>query len=119
LHDPHGHGIEFAWLLSVGHGEMATIHAEGQGMLVDPSSTVQGGIVMLVLSRKIGERICIGQDVVVTVVAIRGGRIQLGIQAPDQVTILREEIAFDRPLVCAGHKEDQADVYESAYESAW
>jgi len=50
---------------------------------------------MLVLCRKLGEQIVIGQDVVVTVVGICGDRVRLGISAPASVPIHRREI-FDR-----------------------
>jgi carbon storage regulator len=48
---------------------------------------------MLVLSRKIGERILLGNGVVVTVLNVTGGRVRLGIEAPQAVRILREELA--------------------------
>ena len=47
---------------------------------------------MLILSRKRGERIVIGPDIELIVVAIRGERVQLGFHAPKKVTIHREEI---------------------------
>jgi len=47
---------------------------------------------MLVLSRKLGERIVIGENIVVTVVGMSGDRIRLGISAPAGVPIHREEI---------------------------
>ena len=47
---------------------------------------------MLVLSRRVGESITIGDNVVVTVVAINGNQIRLGIAAPREVRVLREEI---------------------------
>jgi len=47
---------------------------------------------MLVLSRKEGERICIGENIVITVVAIRGDRVRLGFEGPREVPIHREEI---------------------------
>ncbi|RUL87471.1 carbon storage regulator CsrA [Tautonia sociabilis] len=47
---------------------------------------------MLVLSRKIGERIRIGDDVVLTVVRIHGDKVRLGIDAPTEVAIHREEV---------------------------
>lgn len=47
---------------------------------------------MLVLSRKIGEVIEIGEGVAVTVVAIQGNRVRLGIVAPEGVRIIRQEI---------------------------
>jgi carbon storage regulator len=50
------------------------------------------GIIMLVLSRKIGERVCVGKAVVVTVVAVQNGRVRLAFDAPDNVAIDREEV---------------------------
>jgi carbon storage regulator len=52
---------------------------------------------MLVLSRKKEERILIGKDIVITVVKVTGGKVSLGIDAPGDVTILREEIAGKYP----------------------
>ena len=47
---------------------------------------------MLVLSRRDGERILIGDDVVVTVVEIHGDKVKIGIDAPSNVAVDREEI---------------------------
>jgi carbon storage regulator len=48
---------------------------------------------MLVLSRRIGETLFIGDDIRLTVLGITGGQVRLGIKAPDNVPVLREEIA--------------------------
>jgi carbon storage regulator len=48
---------------------------------------------MLVLSRKVGEAIVIGEAIRITVVALAGNRIRLGIEAPAAVSILRGELA--------------------------
>jgi carbon storage regulator len=48
---------------------------------------------MLVLSRRVGERILIGENITVTVVRIQPGSVRIGIDAPDDVEIMREEIA--------------------------
>jgi carbon storage regulator len=48
---------------------------------------------MLVLSRKPGEKVVIGNGITVTVVAVLGNRIKLGIEAPDDVRVLRGELA--------------------------
>ena len=50
---------------------------------------------MLVLSRKEGEKIHIGNDIVVTVTSLKGGRVKLGIEAPHNVTVLRGELKSD------------------------
>ena len=47
---------------------------------------------MLVLGRKVNEAVIIGDNVVVTLLAIEGDRVKLGIQAPPQVSILRHEL---------------------------
>jgi carbon storage regulator len=47
---------------------------------------------MLVLTRKVGERIVIGGAVSVTVVAVVGGKVRLGVTAPNEVPVDREEI---------------------------
>lgn len=48
---------------------------------------------MLVLSRKVGERIVLPDSgVVLTVLGIRGGQIRLGISAPPEVAVYREEL---------------------------
>ncbi|MHB1313894.1 MAG: carbon storage regulator CsrA [Christensenellales bacterium] len=47
---------------------------------------------MLVLTRKAGEAISIGQGVTVEVIAIEGDRIRLGIQAPKETRIFRKEL---------------------------
>jgi carbon storage regulator len=52
---------------------------------------------MLVLSRKVGEEIVIGEDIRVRIVAIQGNQIRLGFEAPRDVPIRREELlAGDR-----------------------
>jgi carbon storage regulator len=47
---------------------------------------------MLVLSRKLNERILIGKDVWVTVMDIRGDKVRLGFDAPREVPVHREEV---------------------------
>ncbi len=47
---------------------------------------------MLVLTRKVGEKILIGSDIIVTLVEIKNGQVQLGIEAPKETHILREEV---------------------------
>ena len=47
---------------------------------------------MLILQRKEGESLLIGEDVEITVMAVEAGRVRLAIQAPRSVTILRSEL---------------------------
>jgi carbon storage regulator len=48
---------------------------------------------MLILTRHPSESILIGPDVIVTVLAIRGAQVRLGISAPKEVAVHREEVA--------------------------
>lgn len=48
---------------------------------------------MLVLTRKPGEKLAIGDGITVTLVELRGGRVRLGIEAPAHVRVLRAELA--------------------------
>lgn len=48
---------------------------------------------MLVLSRQVGEKIIIGGNITLTVVAVHGDKVRLGIEAPKNISVHREEIA--------------------------
>lgn len=50
---------------------------------------------MLILSRRTGETICIGDDIEVTVLEVRGNQVRFGINAPKEVAVHREEV-FER-----------------------
>lgn len=47
---------------------------------------------MLVLTRKVGQTVTIGHDIKITIMELRGGQVKLGVEAPRDVTIHREEI---------------------------
>jgi len=47
---------------------------------------------MLILTRKLGERINIGDDIIVTLVEVKGSQVKLGIDAPKSISIHRHEI---------------------------
>jgi carbon storage regulator len=47
---------------------------------------------MLVLSRRCGQRIVVGGNVVVTVVSTRGSRVRIGIEAPLEIGVARQEV---------------------------
>jgi carbon storage regulator len=48
---------------------------------------------MLVLSRKVGERVLIGDRVAITIVRINGNAVRLGIDAPPEMVVVREELS--------------------------
>jgi carbon storage regulator CsrA len=56
----------------------------------------QGGRTMLVLSRNIGEEIVIAGNIRVCVVAVEGGRVRLGVEAPRSVSVDRKEVHLQR-----------------------
>ena len=53
------------------------------------------GTTMLILTRRVGETVMIGEEVSVTVLGVKGNQVRVGINAPKNVAVHREEI-FDR-----------------------
>lgn len=87
---------------------------------------------MLVLSRKIGEVICIGDEIEVVVLSVKGGRVKLGFAGPRDVTIRRGELpgasefshdavaaaVMAKPVVGSGSPSDATAVPLRAYRTA-
>ncbi len=48
---------------------------------------------MLVLTRKVGESFVIGDDITITVVRVVGGGVRIGIEAPDDCLVMRQELS--------------------------
>jgi len=57
---------------------------------------------MLIITRKVGESIRIGNDIKVIVTSLQGGAVKLGIEAPHNIQILRNELTIESK----GDKED-------------
>ena len=53
---------------------------------------------MLVLSRKVGERILIGDNIAITVVRVAQGTVRIGVEAPDNLNVVREEVVIPNPV---------------------
>ena len=62
---------------------------------------------MLILTRRIGEKLTIGDDTEIAILDIKGSQVRVGITAPQDVLILREELL-------ANDNEEGADVLECA-----
>jgi len=69
---------------------------------------------MLVLSRKIGEKIKIGDNITISIEGIRGDKIRLGFEAPEDVIILRGELLQRIKEAVAGEHPATADDYRRA-----
>lgn len=73
---------------------------------------------MLVLSRKVGEEIRIGQDITVRVRRVHGNRVAIGIEAPDGVRILRGELRqFADPFGHPGPETPEAEGPRTSTQS--
>ena len=66
---------------------------------------------MLILSRKIDEKIKIGNDITITLIDVHGDQVKIGVEAPKDVKVFRQEV-FDaiqsenKAAVVAGQKEE-------------
>jgi carbon storage regulator len=71
---------------------------------------------MLVLSRRVGEEIVIGDNIRVTVVAIRGNQVRLGFTAPPDVSIQRDELRAlgNRRPKTAARERAEPDLFVAA-----
>jgi carbon storage regulator len=64
---------------------------------------------MLILTRRVGESVMIGEEVAVTVLGVKGNQVRIGINAPKDVTVHREEI-FKRIHDDRGAPSNDANV---------
>ena len=63
---------------------------------------------MLILTRRTGEAIMVGEEVTITVLGVKGGQVRIGIDAPGEIAVHREEI-FERIKAEANAGQDSAD----------
>ncbi|HVT37193.1 MAG TPA: carbon storage regulator CsrA [Nevskiaceae bacterium] len=67
---------------------------------------------MLILTRRVGEAVMIGDEVCITVLDVKGSQVRLGVKAPRSVSVHREEI-FER-IKREGDTEDTAPSKQAA-----
>jgi carbon storage regulator len=77
-------------------------------------SPISWRVVMLVLSRKQGEQVVLGNGITVTLVEVAGNRARLGIEAPDSVPILRGELPSWQ-----GAQPGNKEPFEPAFVCEW
>ena len=65
---------------------------------------------MLILTRRVGETVVIGDDVTVTVLGVKGNQVRLGVNAPREVAVHREEI-FERIKRERAEEDEPAPTY--------
>lgn len=68
---------------------------------------------LLVVSRKVGQRILIGDKIAITVVKVSSGAVRIGVEAPPEMAVMREELAeelrrTEQAAIDAGELTDQA-----------
>jgi len=69
---------------------------------------------MLILTRRVGETLVIGDDVTVTVLGVRGNQVRLGVNAPKDVAVHREEIyqriQNEKDVVNSTENDENGDI---------
>jgi carbon storage regulator len=74
---------------------------------------------MLILTRRVGETVMIGNDVTVTILGVKGNQVRVGINAPKNVAVHREEIYERiRREQQGGGSHDHDEPHDSDSESA-
>ena len=69
---------------------------------------------MLILTRRIGETLMVGDDVTITVLGVKGNQVRIGVNAPKDVAVHREEIYQRIQKEKSGEDEDEDIDTDSA-----
>ncbi|MDC0068122.1 carbon storage regulator CsrA [Gammaproteobacteria bacterium] len=68
---------------------------------------------MLILTRRVGETLMIGNDISITVLGVKGGQVRIGVDAPKEVAVHRKEI-FERISAKQGEVPDSPAMQDSS-----
>jgi carbon storage regulator len=75
---------------------------------------------MLILSRKINEKVVIGDDITISIIEVRGDQVRIGIDAPKKVKVFRQEvfdaITAENKAASASAKIPQVDFHGASRE---
>lgn len=73
---------------------------------------------MLILTRRVGETVMIGNDVIITVLGVKGNQVRVGINAPKNIALHRKEV---HERIKAEHAIDQSKRHEpqSCFRTMW
>ncbi len=74
---------------------------------------------MLVLTRKVQERIQIGEQITITVVRVQGQAVRIGIDAPQEIPIRRAELALQQPSVVPSPQHTDPSEQASLPQEGW
>jgi carbon storage regulator len=85
--------------------------------VVASTSEWQGGALVLVLTRKSNQSIMIGDDIEVSVLAIMGEKVRIGIDAPRSVPVFRKEVYIEIQQSRDDPTEDDREEVDQALES--